>query len=42
MKTKIALLALFSVVLFASCRKQPCPAYGKTTKELNTISKHSV
>jgi hypothetical protein len=29
MKSKLAFLLVASVVLLASCRRQPCPAYGK-------------
>lgn len=34
MKSKLALLTLLGLIVFSSCRKTPCPAYGKVSKEL--------
>jgi hypothetical protein len=34
MKSKLALLSLLGLIMFSSCRKTPCPAYGKVNKNL--------
>jgi PBP1b-binding outer membrane lipoprotein LpoB len=37
MKVKIVFALLIGSFVFTSCRKQPCPAYGKT--QTNTESR---
>ncbi|CAN1511112.1 hypothetical protein MCERE19_00786 [Spirosomataceae bacterium] len=34
MKSKFALLYLLGLIMFSSCRKTPCPAYGKVQKNI--------
>ncbi|WP_255067456.1 hypothetical protein [Lacihabitans sp. LS3-19] len=35
MKSKLALLVISGVLIFSSCKKQPCPAYGKVKASPN-------
>jgi hypothetical protein len=34
MKLKFLAVALLSGLIFSSCKKQPCPAYGKTYQKI--------
>lgn len=36
MKSKLAFLFLAGILIFSSCRKQPCPAYGKVKNDSNS------
>lgn len=40
MKSKVLILFLLMGALMTSCRRQQCPAYGKTTPQSVTDKRH--
>lgn len=41
MKSKLFLFVAFLIIAMASCRKAPCPAYGKTNQKVEKLNQNS-
>ncbi len=41
MKSKLFIIVAFLIIAMASCRKAPCPAYGKTNQKVEQLNQNS-